>query len=160
MPAQGVKVFLVDKYDNTYHSTAVIPIGYDAWAIGDSNFWVVTIAQDQSSPQKGAVATYNDPMQPRLGATFAPVTPTIEQPVVPESITLFQARTALRIAGYLDAINAFMASDQATPEQKDAWEYSPVVPRGSETVAQLTAMLGLTSTEMDDLFILGDSISI
>lgn len=89
-----------------------------------------------------------------------PPEPAIDGRQVPESITLFQARAALRASGNLDAVAAFMASDKATPEQKDAWEYSPVVPRDSDTVAQLTMLLGITKEDMDGLFILGDSIHI
>lgn len=70
---------------------------------------------------------------------------------VPQSVSMFQARTALRRAGLLAAVEAAVAAS-ADPEIQDAWEYATEFPRTSPTLAALAAQIGLTDAQVDDLF--------
>lgn len=82
------------------------------------------------------------------GALVPPQAP--GQPV-PQSVSMFQARTALRRAGLLAAVEAAVAAS-ADPEIQDAWEYGTELHRASRTVAALAAQIGLTDAQVDDLF--------
>jgi hypothetical protein len=75
---------------------------------------------------------------------------------VPEAITPLQARRALRAAGLLDAVNAWIATQPA--DAQDAWEYCIEVRRDSPFIAGAQAALGLTSQQVDDLFRAGAAL--
>lgn len=80
----------------------------------------------------------------------------IEVMTVPQSVTPLQARRALRQAGLLDQVNAAAAS---TPETKEAWEFARSVERNSVFVATLAAALGLTDSQVDELFRLAETFT-
>ena len=73
---------------------------------------------------------------------------------VPEVVTMRQARLALLGVGMLAQVNAAVASmpgaegDAARIE----WEFSSTVERHRPLVLSLTAALGLTDAQLDDLF--------
>jgi hypothetical protein len=74
---------------------------------------------------------------------------------VPSEITMRQARLALLGAGKLAAVAAAIA---AMPEPTKSaatieWEYSNTVQRHNGFVEQLGPAIGLTETQIDDLFI-------
>lgn len=87
------------------------------------------------------------------GAAFhAPAPP---PPVVPEAISMRQARLALLGAGLLGAVDAAIA---ALPSpMRDAaqieWEYATEVRRDSALIAQLGPALGLDDAQVDALFV-------
>lgn len=75
--------------------------------------------------------------------------------VIPQEVTMRQARLALHAAGKLTAVNAAIA---ALPDpQKTAalieWEYSSTVRRDSQFVALLGPALGLDAAGLDALFV-------
>jgi hypothetical protein len=73
----------------------------------------------------------------------------------PNRVTMRQARLALLGAGLLDDVNASIAS-LPSPQKEAAqieWEYSQEVHRDRPFVALLTAAMGLTEQQVDDLFI-------
>lgn len=82
------------------------------------------------------------------------VDPAPETPV-PASITMRQARLALLGAGMLAGVSA--AIDALPEPQKSAaqieWEYSNEVQRHNGFVEQLAPALGLTTAQLDALFI-------
>ena len=69
---------------------------------------------------------------------------------VPEAITPLQARRALRAAGLLDAVNAWIATQP--DDAQEAWEYCVEVRRDSPLIAGAQAGLGLIDEQVDDLF--------
>jgi hypothetical protein len=75
--------------------------------------------------------------------------------VVPESVTMRQARLALLGAGKLALVDA--AIDGMPEPQKSAarieWEYSNEVQRNNSFVSALGPALGMTSTQIDGLFV-------
>jgi len=81
------------------------------------------------------------------GIFSAPVVPVH----VPQSVTMRQARLALYNAGLLTAVNNAIAN--AGPAAGIEWEYSSVVDRDKDLVAQLQVALNLTNQAVDDLFI-------
>lgn len=80
--------------------------------------------------------------------------------VIPQSVTMRQARLALLAAGLLDDVEAALAS-MAGDEGKAArieWDYSSEVHRHKPFVLSLGAQLGLTGEQLDQLFIAASQI--
>jgi len=78
-------------------------------------------------------------------ATYTPVK------VVPSSVTRFQARAALMQAGLLTQAQTVIAgADEFT---KLAWSDAQEFLRSSPTVAAMGAAMGLTSAQLDQLFL-------
>lgn len=76
-------------------------------------------------------------------------------PVIPQSVTMRQARLALHAAGLLSGVDAAIAA-MTEPDKTAAqitWEFAATVDRGFGMVPQLAAALGMTETQIDDLFI-------
>lgn len=77
------------------------------------------------------------------------------QPFVPDRVTMRQARLALHIAGILPqvqpAIDALPEPDKTVAQIE--WDYSSEVFRNREFVNMLGGQLGLTSEQIDQLFI-------
>lgn len=75
---------------------------------------------------------------------------TPEVHLVPQSVTMRQARLALNAAGLLGAVEAAVqAADKATQIE---WEYAQTVERDWPTLALLAGALGLTDESLDALF--------
>lgn len=73
--------------------------------------------------------------------------------------TPFQGRMALINADLLAQVDAIIA-DPATPQEtKVAWEYAIMWERMSPMIINLGTQLGLTETQIDDLFMDAQSIS-
>ena len=85
------------------------------------------------------------------GAWVKPVDPAPSVSSVPISVSPYQARRALNAAGLREAVETAVAS--ASYEVRDAWEYALTVERASPMIAALAAALGLSETQVDDLFI-------
>lgn len=76
-------------------------------------------------------------------------------PAVPDAITMRQARLALLGAGLLATVDA--AIDGLPSPQREAawieWEYAAEVRRDSAMITMLAPALGLSDTQVDELFI-------
>jgi len=77
-------------------------------------------------------------------------------PVVPNVITMRQARLALLQAGLLNSVNAAM--EQANQAAQIEWEYATQVIRTDPLVQAMQAGLGMTDADTDALFTLGASL--
>ncbi len=76
--------------------------------------------------------------------------------LIPQSVTMRQARLALLRANLLDSVEASILAISDTVQQKAAkieWEYAQTVDRDSSFTQQLAAGLGLTSVQLDALFL-------
>lgn len=84
----------------------------------------------------------------------APPTP------VPHSVTMRQARLALLNAGLLTTINSAIAALPGTAGDaaRIDWEFSSEVLRTSTTLQALAPILGLSSAQIDALFIAASQI--
>jgi len=89
------------------------------------------------------------------------VTPPPPPVVIPTEVTSAQAKIALSRLGYLTQVET--ALNALTGVQKTealiAWNSSNHVTRTSQLVIAMQASLGLTATQMDDLFTLANSIN-
>ena len=73
--------------------------------------------------------------------------------VIPQSISMRQARLILLQHGLLDDIEAaIVAADRATQIE---WEYAQEVSRNHPLITQMCAALGLQESEVDNLFLDG-----
>lgn len=85
-------------------------------------------------------------------------TPAPALSVVPQTVTRFQALAALHLAGYLPAVQAIMAAPETPTMAKLAWDNALSFERSSPTLASLSAVLGMTSQDLDGLFTVAASI--
>lgn len=87
------------------------------------------------------------------GVSFTPAQP--EPAKVPQSVTMRQARLALLQAGKLATVNAAIASMGGAQGEsaRIEWDYSNEVQRAQPLVAALGGVLGMTSDQLDQLFI-------
>ena len=80
-------------------------------------------------------------------------------PTPPQTVTRFQALATLSAAGHLPTIRTYIATLDQNNVQRLAWENATDWERSSPTLNALATMLGLTDTEVDDLFIAAAQVS-
>ncbi|HSH98885.1 MAG: hypothetical protein ACAH07_06050 [Methylophilaceae bacterium] len=101
-----------------------------------------TFSVDITAGQKTAIKAVYDAHDPDASLV-----------TVPQSVSRLQALVALDLAGHLDAIESYMAEPTTPRLQKLAWENAQDFTRESPTVAALALMLGLSASDVDQLFI-------
>ena len=74
--------------------------------------------------------------------------------LIPKVVSMTQAQLSLLDIGYLADIEAYMTSDAASREAKIYWSKSTVVRRDDATVALMQALLKLSDSDIDTLFVL------
>ena len=103
-----------------------------------------------------AMGTPLDEYTDMLDVWVASYVPPPQEPrIVPQSVTMRQARLALLSAGLLDDVESAIAS-LPSPQKEAArieWEYSQEVLRHNGFVSQLSPILGLNDVDLDDLFL-------
>lgn len=67
-------------------------------------------------------------------------------------VSAFQAQAALTQAGYMDDIQVILDDPETDPLTVLAWNKATTFKRTSPTLLELAGLLGLTDTEVDDLF--------
>lgn len=81
---------------------------------------------------------------------------------IPQVVSMAQARKALVLSGIsialVDLAIADIEDDQERELAQTDWEYSTTVRRESPLIASLSPALGLTSEQVDNLFILADTL--
>lgn len=91
--------------------------------------------------------------------SVAPVVKPVEvPPIVPPSVSRFQALMALHNAGLLEQVEAAMANPDTPMLYRLAFKEAKDFERGSETVTAMGAQLELTDAQLDDLFIAASQI--
>ena len=92
------------------------------------------------------------------GNTFS--APPALPPAIPHAVTMRQARLALRQAGLLQTVNDAVASmpGAAGEEARIEWEYSQEVQRDKALVLSLAPALGLSSAQLDALFLAASAL--
>jgi len=73
--------------------------------------------------------------------------------VVPDSVPAHHLRRALRAAGMLAAVNSYMDALPDDDEMRESWEYAPHFRRDSVGIESARVALGLTSAQVDALFV-------
>ena len=79
--------------------------------------------------------------------------PRAEPVTVPEFVSPWQAREALRLAGLLPAVNAHIESLGENHQVYIAWHYADRISRVSPLVASIAPLFSLTDKMVDDLFV-------
>lgn len=77
-------------------------------------------------------------------------------PPVPQSLTPLQTRKVLNAHGLRAQVEAAIAA--AGADAQDAWEWANAIQRDDPLVLQLTAALGLTTEQVDALFVEGGAL--
>ena len=93
--------------------------------------------------------------------------PPVQTPTVPPSITNFQCRAILMqtpnpadsAQTLFQVVDAAIQAMGATTAAYQAWEYANEVTRSGSLVEQMAATLGVSSAEVDRLFIAASAIS-
>lgn len=89
-----------------------------------------------------------------INGDFGPVAeyiaPPPPPPQVPVSVTRFQARAALHIAGLLDQVEAAIAAGDVIDQL--AWADASEFRRNSPMLKRVASEIGLTPEQVDDLF--------
>ncbi len=75
---------------------------------------------------------------------------------VPTVVTMAQAQLALLAAGHLDAVEA--AVETMPREAQILWRKANTVVRGDPLLIELAALLGLSETDVDALFVAGSKL--
>jgi hypothetical protein len=128
-------------------------------AILDAGNHVTNIAVADASWQPGGGLTKQEATEGCVigarwtGSGWAP--PVVILPVT-AAITPLQARRALRAAGLLDAVNAWIATQN--DDAQEAWEYCVEVRRDDALIAGAQAALGFTAAQVDALFCAGATL--
>ena len=81
--------------------------------------------------------------------------------LVPAEVTTRQAKQALLLHGYYSSVQAAIDAISDVTQRglvQIAWEDSQVFERNSPTLVMLGGALGLTSTQMDELFIYANTL--
>lgn len=66
--------------------------------------------------------------------------------------TAWQARAALLAAGLLDDVEALLADPSTARDIKLMWQHKPTIRRTHQTTIDMARALGMTDTQLDDLF--------
>jgi len=81
-------------------------------------------------------------------------------PAVPESVTPWQAREALRLTGILGLVNSYIDALGSDHAAYIAWHYAERIRRSSPFVESLAPAFNLTEEQLDNLFITAAGLSL
>lgn len=83
-----------------------------------------------------------------------------KQSAVPQEVTMRQARLALNAIGKLSAVDAAIAAmpEPTKTQAQITWEFSSMVQRSQPLVLSLGSALGLSSADIDQLFVTADTL--
>lgn len=88
-----------------------------------------------------------------LGGNWSVVDSTEQPTPVPQSVSRFQARAALHLAGLLDQVEGLMADPSTPILARLAWSDAQEFKRSSPTITSMAQALGLSDADVDALFI-------
>lgn len=71
---------------------------------------------------------------------------------VPDQVTAYQAKAALHLAGHYASVQAIMADPDTDPLAVIAWENASNFGRVSPFIASIGPVLGLSESDIDQLF--------
>ncbi len=77
---------------------------------------------------------------------------------VPDSVPAHHLRRALRAAGMLAGVKAYMDALPEDDEMRESWEYAPYFRRDAVGIEEARVALGLTVEQVDDLFRLAGQV--
>jgi len=121
------------------------------WQYANAESTVVSRTNEQGFMESCLASVLPDGTM--IDAYVAPPTP------IPATVTRFQALAVLAAGGYLDTVRTYIATLDQDNITRLAWESASEWERTSPTLNALAAMLGLTDTEVDDLFVAAAQVS-
>lgn len=126
-----------------------VPANYDLVSISKA---AGSIGDNNRRYEDGFLVV-DDVSQEALDAALATYDPTAPLPA-PEVVTMRQARLALLKSGMLAQVNTAVANmpGAAGDAARIEWEFSSTVERNRPLVQSLIGALGLTESQLDDLF--------
>lgn len=133
-PSEG----LFDSFGNPI-GYRVVEVADEPFEVADPLYWVPC-----TSPSVASKLYF--------GGTFFDYPTVRAESPVPASVSRFQARAALYQAGLLDDVEALMLSPAADPISRLAWMDATEFKRASPTILSLMPTLGLTDSQLDDMF--------
>lgn len=121
------------------------------------------VMQTQPTPGEGFVEVPADVVAGMVQAGeayVAPPPPPPPPPTVPDRVTMRQARLALHAAGKLAMVEAALDALPEPPKTaaRIEWDHSQEVHRNRQFVQMLGQGLGLSSQQLDELFILAATL--
>lgn len=90
----------------------------------------------------------------------AVIAPYVAPPAPPITVTPWQAREALRLAGRLADVEAAVEALGVAHPAYIAWHYAERIRRDSPLIAALQGALGFTNEDLDDLFEVAKGLSL
>lgn len=112
--------------------------------------------RDEAVAQVATLTAAKTALEARVAELEAQLASGVDENGVPNSISPLQGRLALKRANLLDAVEAAIV--QANGETQIWWEYATLWHRTHPLLNALATSLGLTSQQVDDLFIVAGAI--
>lgn len=140
---QVIRYTNADALEATWVDTADAVVKCQAYANSQMDLLAADLGAD--APQYQA-------LMDEVAATYVPPPPPV--PVVPDSVSMRQARLALLGAGLLAQVDAAIASLPSPQKEAAAieWEYAQEVQRHNGLVPAMAQALGMTEAQLDALF--------
>ena len=121
-------------------------------------YWQTTDMPDAETMAAYPSGTVEVPLKPGpwydwTGAAWVPVTPpsALAEERAAMKVSRLQARVAMRAAGIFAAVEAAIMSSE-NDDMIDAWNTAVEFRRFSPMILALAGQIGLTDTQLDDLF--------
>lgn len=114
------------------------------------------VQMDDLVADLGADAAAHAGLIAQVRAAIVPATP--RPPYVPPVVSATQAQIALANAGLFDQIDAFMDALPKADPRRIAWTKAAEFTRDSPTLEAIAQQFGLSSAQIDALFIAADAI--
>lgn len=120
--------------------------------INHPNFGWIPFTASQNDVEEYGRLIYEDAINGKYGDIEPYIEPLLPEQIIqiPQSITMRQARLYLLQISLLDSVDLILATNRAWQIE---WEYATEVQRSSILVAALAEQLGLTSEQLDNMFI-------
>jgi hypothetical protein len=137
---------MINRLHDAVYAVAPNMCGVSVGSKADKATWSVRFSDGTTQAEKDAAQA--------VIASFDP-----DAPAVPASVKMWQAKAALSAVGKLELANAAIAAGGSDP-LKLAWEYATDISRVSASVAAIAGVLGMTSAQVDALFISAAAIEV
>lgn len=122
----------------------IVKVEYEAQPVIDD--WTQDVEQDKFATLENGVYTIKYRVLPKTEDEIVEY----RKSQVPKSITPLQAKLQLLKLGLLDEVEALVTGDRTAQLY---WEYASVIERDNEILLMMAEQLGLTSEQVDEMFI-------